>query len=324
MAEKNLIELLDQAVEATLTGRQSDALRDPSVATLLVLVADLRDLPDPKFKARLKAELIPQAQEENDMSTVAVRYPRPGFNAITPYLSGHGAADLIRFLEQAFDAKDVMRVARPDGTIMHAELQIGDSMIELGDATEASKARRFSLHLYVEDVDAVYARAIAAGAESLYEPVTQAYRDREAGVKDSFGNQWFIATHMEKSVGYRPKGFRTVTPGLRVHGTDRLIEFVKRAFDARELDRTTTPEGSIVHAVLRFGDAVVEAGEAHGQWEPVESALHFYVADVDAAYEQALRAGASSIMAPKDQPYGERGAAVADPFGNLWYLATVI
>lgn len=323
MAEKNLIELLDQAVDATLEGRRSDlALADPALATMLVLVADLRELPDPAFKARLKAELFPPGQEET-MSTAPEL--EPGFHSIRPYLIVRGAAGLADFLTRAFGAVERFRAPRPDGTIIHAEVQLGDSMIELGDAGEQWQPLRFSLHLYVEDADATYQRAIAAGAQSLYPPMDQPYGDREAGVEDRFGNQWFIATHQKTAgVGGRPEGFRTVTPGLRVRGADRLLDFVKRAFQAREIDRTTMPDGTIIHATFTLGDSMVEAGEAHGPWEPMPSALHYFVDDVDAMYQRALEAGATSIMPPEDKPYGERGAAVADPFGNQWFIAMLI
>lgn len=315
MAEKNLIELLDQAVDATLAGRRSDlAIAEPELATLLVLIDDLRGLPDPAFKARLKAELVPEAKQEA---------APPGLHSIIPYLVVPGTAlELVEFLTRAFGGVERFRSAKPDGKIMHAEVQIGDSMIELGDATGPWGPLQFSLHLYVEDADEVYHRAIAAGARSLYAPMDQPYGDREAGVEDPFGNQWFIATHQK--TGGPPEGYRTVTPGLRVRGTDRLLAFVREAFGAREIDRTIMPDGTIIHAAVMLGDSIVEAGEAHGQWEPVTSALHYFVNDVDAVYERALGAGATSMWPPEDKPYAERNAGVLDPFGNQWYIARLL
>jgi uncharacterized glyoxalase superfamily protein PhnB len=73
-----------------------------------------------------------------------------------------------------------------------------------------------------------------------------------------------------------------------------------------------------------MGDAIVEMGEAHDQWQPMQSAIFMFVEDVDAAYQQALSAGATSALAPTDQPYGERSAWVNDEFGNIWYLSSVI
>src|SRR6266540_5082205 len=80
---------------------------------------------------------------------------------------------------------------------MQAEMSIGDSVIMLGDASPEVEATRSSTHLYVDDVDAVYERARRAGGESLREPQDQFYGDRSAGVRDHFGNQWWLATHVE-------------------------------------------------------------------------------------------------------------------------------
>src|SRR5258708_38893212 len=93
----------------------------------------------------------------------AVKSAPEGFHSITPYVVAQGAAKLIDFVKQAFGAEEVFRMARPDGTIGHAEMRIGDSMVELGDGTDAAKSMPVSLHLYLSDADAVYRRARAAG-----------------------------------------------------------------------------------------------------------------------------------------------------------------
>lgn len=120
-----------------------------------------------------------------------------GYHTLTPYLTVHGAAQLIDFLKQAFDAQEHSRTASPDGTVMHADLQIGDSHLMVSEATEQWKAMPAGLYLYVPDTDATYRRALEAGATSLMEPGDQFYGDRNAGVKDAFGNSWWIATHVE-------------------------------------------------------------------------------------------------------------------------------
>jgi uncharacterized glyoxalase superfamily protein PhnB len=120
-----------------------------------------------------------------------------GYHTLTPYLTVHGAARLIDFLKQAFDAKEHSRTARPDGTVAHADLQIGDSRLMVSEATETWKAMPGSIYLYVPDTDATYRRAIEAGATSLMEPADQFYGDRNAGVRDACGNSWWIATHVE-------------------------------------------------------------------------------------------------------------------------------
>lgn len=121
----------------------------------------------------------------------------PGFHTVTPYLIVQGAERLIEFLQQAFGAEVLFRTNAPDGRISHAELRIGDSMIEMGEGNEQWQPRPCALHLYVPDADAIYRRALAAGATSLSEPADVFYGDRAASVVDPSGNQWFIATRQE-------------------------------------------------------------------------------------------------------------------------------
>lgn len=193
-------------------------------------------------------------------------------------------------------------------------------MVELGDTPAQQPPMPAAIHLYLEDADAAYQRALEAGATSLYKPMDQPYGDREAGVQDPLGNLWYVATHQGATPV--PEGVRSVTPVLHPRGAARLIHFLKEAFGAAESLRVPAPDGTILHAKLSIGDSVLELGEAHGQFQPMPSVLHLYVEDADAVYQRALEAGASSVLAPGDQPYGDRMAAVQDPFGNHWYIAT--
>jgi PhnB protein len=118
----------------------------------------------------------------------------PGYHTVTPYLVVEGVPQLIEFLEQAFEGTEKMRDRRPDGTVAHAEVQIGDSIVMMGEPQDASSTMPGMIHVYVGDVDSTYERALQAGATSLREPADQRYGDRVAGVKDQFGNQWWIAT----------------------------------------------------------------------------------------------------------------------------------
>jgi PhnB protein len=119
-----------------------------------------------------------------------------GHHTVTPYIVVQGVAKLIDFAKQAFGATEVFVSKRPDGSIMHAEIKIGDSIIMMGEGGEG-KTFLAMLHLFVDDVDAVYLRSIQAGGKSLREPADQVYGDRTGAVEDSFGNQWWLATHME-------------------------------------------------------------------------------------------------------------------------------
>jgi PhnB protein len=128
---------------------------------------------------------------------MAVKAKPDGYHAVTPYLVVDGAARLIDFLEEVFDAEQVERLAAPENRIGHAEVRIGDSVVMLGDAHGEHKPMQMMLYVYVDDVDATYQRAVAAGAVSVQAPVDQFYGDRSGGVKDAFGNVWWIATHIE-------------------------------------------------------------------------------------------------------------------------------
>jgi PhnB protein len=130
------------------------------------------------------------------MATKTTPIPK-GYHTVTPVLTVHGAAKLIKFLTQAFDAKETYRLPGPNGEVVHAEVKIGDSMVMVGEATDQWKPMPATIALYVEDTDAWYKRALQAGATSVREPSDQFYGDRSAGVKDSAGNQWWIHTHIE-------------------------------------------------------------------------------------------------------------------------------
>ena len=307
MAERDLIERMDRMIDEIVAGKPVRVL-EPELAMFAVLASDLRDLPDPRFKARLKGELFPK--EENTMEAVAT------VTGVRPYFIVKGADDLIAFLKQTFDADVIMRVPTPDQKVMHAEVRVGDSLVEMGDAGDQWQPIAAPMHVYIENVDEVYRRAIAAGATSLYEPVDQPYGDREAGVVDARGIEWFLATRLEG--GPRPAGYGTVTTGFRATGAKQMLEFLQKAFGAEHVS------GGMEHAEIRLGETMIELSEAHGQWGPTRGAFHLFVTDCDAVYAEALRAGATSIWTPEDKPYGERSGGVTDAWGNQWYIATPI
>jgi len=120
-----------------------------------------------------------------------------GYSSVTPSLLVDGAGKLIEFMQQAFAAKERLRIPMPDGSVAHAELTIGDSVVMVSDATAEYPAGQGFMHLYVEDVDNIYRKALAAGASSITEPADQFYGDRSAVVRDAFGNRWSLATHIE-------------------------------------------------------------------------------------------------------------------------------
>jgi PhnB protein len=124
-------------------------------------------------------------------------YKPDGYQSVIPYLHATGARNLIAFMKEVFDAQEIALYPRPDGTVGHAALRIGDSVIELADAGPEWPAMPCALQVYVPDTDAAYNRALKAGATSLLEPANQFYGDRSASVRDCCGNNWYIATQIE-------------------------------------------------------------------------------------------------------------------------------
>jgi PhnB protein len=120
-----------------------------------------------------------------------------GYHTVTPYLVVAHAAALIEFAQKAFAATEVHRVKRPDGTVAHAEIKIGDSRVMLADASGQWKAMPSALFLYFADCDAMFQSAVAAGATPMMQPADQHHGDRMGGVLDTNGNFWWLATRRE-------------------------------------------------------------------------------------------------------------------------------
>jgi PhnB protein len=123
-------------------------------------------------------------------------------------------------------------------------------------------------------------------------------------------------------IAYKPDGYQSVIPYLHVNGAAKLIAFMKDVFDAQEIAVYPRPDGTVGHASLRIGDSVVELADVSAEWPAMPCAIQVYVPDADAAYHRALKAGATSLIAPADQFYGDRTASVKDSCGNNWYIAT--
>jgi PhnB protein len=330
MPKRSPAEQLDVAISALLSAAQPipDASLSPSIARLVSLVRPLRALPRPDFKAALRSDL----QRRTSMNEAATRSPqpvkstqfrRPNFPNISPYFLANGAPQFIDFLVAAFAGTERMRVPRPDGSIMHAEVVIGNSVIELGDANEQYPQRPMTTHLYVPDADGTYARALAAGATPVFAPTD----DHPSGdlwgeAKDPFGNTWYIATRRSAAPG--AEGFLTVQPYLHLQDAHNMIPFAEAAFDAKATGVHKSPDGIVRHATIEIAGATFEIDEAQGASDVTQSYLHVYVPDTDAVYAQALAAGATPVTPPSNAPYGDRAATVKDPFGNIWFVATYL
>jgi uncharacterized glyoxalase superfamily protein PhnB len=328
-----LAEQLEEVVQAMLVSLQPrpEAAPHRDLAPLLAVARELRYLPREVFRATLKSNLQRRASMSTNQGTEssaavpakAVHYVRPGFTSITPYIIVNGASQFIDFLKNAFDGVERLRVPNPDGKLMHAEVAVGNGMIETGDANEQIPPAPTDIHLYVNNADATFDHALAAGATSIYRPADEhPSGDRWGALKDPFGNNWYIATPKGWTPG--PEGLRSVQPYLHLREAHKMIPFLEAAFGAEDVGTHKTPEGRVLHSTMRIGNATLEIDEAHGEYQPKPCVLHVYVPNADAMYAQALRAGAASVEPPTDKPYGDRSAGVKDPFGNTWYLNTFL
>jgi uncharacterized glyoxalase superfamily protein PhnB len=125
-----------------------------------------------------------------------VNYIPDGFHTVTPYFIVADGPAFLAFLKSGLGAEEIAVYKDGGGRIMHAQLRLGDSMLEFGEATEQYPSMKLSLHVYVSDTDALYQRAVAAGAKIVRTPRVEPYGERSAGVEDPAGNAWWIATRV--------------------------------------------------------------------------------------------------------------------------------
>jgi len=335
MAKRSLALQLDEVVQWMLVSLRPRPEESPDreLASLTRVAQVLRELPREEFRVALKSDLqrrvsmsegtaaVPVGTGETKAS--AVHYQRPGLTGITPYIIVRPAAQFIEFLKSAFEGVERMRMPAPDGSIMHAEVAIGNGAIEVSDGNEQYPTAPGAVHLYVDDPDATYARTLQAGATSFYAPTDDhPSGDRWGAVKDSFGNHWYIAKPRGWTPG--PEGLRSVQPYLHLREAHKMIPFMETVFGAEAIGVHKSPEGIVHHATIRIGNATLEIDEAHAEFQPMPCHLHVYVPDTDAAYARAMEAGATSIDAPRNAPYGDRAAGVKDAWGNSWFIATYL
>jgi uncharacterized glyoxalase superfamily protein PhnB len=331
MSEVELTEQLDQAVEAVLRHEAPAPSQNPQIAELATIAAELRDLPRQDFKAKLKTELqmeaagLARTSSENAVEPASSKKTsgsREDLLMVTPYVIVSDVHQEIKFIEQVFGAEGKIHGLGSKGGF-HSEFRIGDSLLMIGGGGEGSTWKGAPVpavfHLYVEDVDGVYQRAIDAGAISLGAPADMDYGERGAGIEDVGGNHWYIAT--AKGPTYVPAGVPNLMPYFHPIGAPKFIDYLRQAFDAEEIVVHRSPDGVVRHAEVRIGSSVVEMGEAHGPYQP--QPMHFLVCvdDADKWYRRAMAAeGTISVGVPAKAPYGGRTGIIQDPFGNTWYV----
>ena len=168
----------------------------------------MKKKPARKPRAKMSAKRAPKkaapkarrATQKKKVSFVA-----PGYRVVTPHLVCRNTSGAIEFYKKAFGAREVLRMTGPDGSVAHAEIQIGDSRVMMGDempqmgasAPQTVGGSPVHLLIYTKDVDKLYARAVAAGATGDMPPTDMFWGDRYGKLTDPFGHKWSVATHIE-------------------------------------------------------------------------------------------------------------------------------
>lgn len=307
-------------VQDQFYGERSGQIQDP-FGHLWFLASRIEEVSAEEVERRGAAFLAERARAAKAQPAAAGREipGRQGYTAVTPYITTRRGDELLDFVKSVLGATETFRSAGGTGGGIHIEARVGDSMMMIGSAPNVEE-RPAALHVYVDDVDAAYRKALEIGATSLGEPTDHEYGERGASVVDVSGNHWYLARTLSGPLV--PEGLRNVTPYLHPRSAAQMIDFLKQAFGAEEWARYQDESGRIVHARVTINGAAIEMGEAHGPYQPMPMATYLYVPDVDATYRRALDAGATSMLVPTDQPYGDRNAWVRDAEGYTWYIAT--
>ena len=273
--------------------------------------------------------------------------PPKELHSITPYLHPKSALPVIDFLKRAFDGEEIERHQDQQGVVHHAKIRVGDSIIAMGEAHGPYQPMPPALHLYTSDTDAAYRRALEAGAISIDEPADAGYGDRYAGVKDPFGNVWYLATHLRDfTIPAEPPAAEieprqrpgSIMPFMFNDDPQAAFELYHKIFGAREVHRVMQPNGKPSHIQMAIGDTHVMLDDVTAPHAAEYRAkklagtprdfggtplhLYIYVADADSAFKRALDAGSKIIDPMEDKDWGDRCGGVQDPFGHIWYIAT--
>lgn len=312
----------------------------------------------------------PADTNATDASSSAAVDPIPAaFGPLTPQIVVTDVAGAADFYGKAFGGTTTLTLPAPDGNgLMHAEVQIGDSLIMIDPAMGESKDPKalggtpVTLMLYVEDADATFESAVAAGGTPVMPMADQFWGDRYGMIIDPAGHMWAIASHVEDLTGEQmgersklafappkkdgtaawahikgtpaakrvPDDYHTITMSLTVTGAAEAIDFYTKYLGATERSRMPHPDGRLMHAEIEIGGDVLMladefpemGGKSASTLGGSPVAIHHYIPDVDAAFSTMIDAGASELFAPQDMFWGDRFASVADPKGFVWGLAT--
>jgi uncharacterized glyoxalase superfamily protein PhnB len=318
----------------------------PNPASLHLYVGDVDRVYERAMQAGATSLMAPTNQEYGDRDAAVIdvggnhwyigtnqgsAYKPEGVSDLMPYLHPAGAPRMINFLKQAFGAEEVSVYQSPDGVVHHAQMGIGTSIVEMGEAHGQWQPMPMTFMLYVEDVDAWYARAMkAAGAISLAAPKDQVYGDRVGAVKDPFDNVWYIGTRSdtEKAETTASGRISMAAPtlfriALQVGNLDQASAFYAKLLDdqGRRIPRGSRHYFDCGPVILALVDVTAGAGLKP---QPTPDYVYFAVSNLDEVYE---RAKAMNCLAKEDvhgadagaivkRPWGERSFYAEDPWGN--------
>jgi PhnB protein len=279
----------------------------------------------------------------------------PTATAVIPYLTASDAVGALAWYTQAFGAEEQFRVVGSDGLLGHAEFRIGDAVFYLSDEHPAMGVvspttlggTPYAMHLTVNDVDAMYARAVAAGATAQREPEDQPHGTRHGTLLDPYGHRWMLSQPIE-DVSLDEYAARSETGPYRVEvasgatrdgqpyvdgiwgsmtytDPDVGIRFVTEVLGFEELVLVRDEQGGIVHSEYRWpeGGIVQIAGAEDGNPflpAPGSNGLYVITADPHAVWERCRAAGVEVLREPEEPHYdpGGMGFSVRDPEGNAW------
>jgi uncharacterized glyoxalase superfamily protein PhnB len=253
------------------------------------------------------------------MTQIAV----PSLYPALRYRDGRAA---IEWLCQAFGFERHVVFDAPDGSIGHAELQLGTAVVgvsSVGPVTAANPWTAVAQGLYVcvTDPDALHDRARAAGAEIVMPLKDQDYGSRDFSARDSGGHLWSFGTYRE---GKGEPGEATLFPCLHYSNGPAAAELLAAAFGFEPGLVVPGPDGTIMHAELHRGaDTVMIAStpKVEPLWNGHSQGTCIWVVDPDAHYDRARASAAAIVRAIEDTPYGARGYAALDPEGFVWHFS---
>jgi uncharacterized glyoxalase superfamily protein PhnB len=244
---------------------------------------------------------------------------------IFPVLRYNEAPAAIDFLIAAFGFERASDHRLPDGRVAHADLRFGASVVGVsstGTSPDGSPwaAVRQGIYIVVDDPDAAYARAQAAGADIALAIADQSYGSRDFTLRDPEGNLWGFGTYAME----RGSGAPTVFPEMMYRDARAGIQWLQVTTGFRPTLIVPNDDGSLKHAEMRRDDGVIFVGTAptEGQFAGLTQFVNLQVADPDRQYSRAKAAGATIVMEPQLAPFGARFFAARDPEGFLWWVST--